>query len=174
MQRGIVFEPFPVWICNCVNERVMANVCLTYFASLAYVSYAAFTHKHVLLNWLFQVLVTSKHKNLQDWIQLGWLWLILFAINFEPKVLLFWKTFFKPIWAIKWSAVNDRALKGKFCQKISVQYVKCILCDVCLKLAFVQQMYGSLMILPPSCFVYFWKTICSQKRNVQSCTFFDK
>ena len=37
-------------------------------------------------------------------------------------------------WAIKWSAVNsDRDLKGKFCQKISVQYVKRILWDTCLK-----------------------------------------
>ena len=28
---------------------------------------------------------------------------------------------------------NDRALKDKFCQEISVKYVKFILCDACLK-----------------------------------------
>ena len=28
---------------------------------------------------------------------------------------------------------------------------------------FLQQMYDSLMILPPSYFVYIWKPICSQK-----------
>ena len=29
--------------------------------------------------------------------------------------------------------INNRALEDKFCQKISVQYVKYILCDECLK-----------------------------------------
>ena len=29
---------------------------------------------------------------------------------------------------------NDRALKDTFCQKISVQYIRCILCDACLKI----------------------------------------
>ena len=27
---------------------------------------------------------------------------------------------------------NDRALKKKFCQKSSVQHIKCTLCDACL------------------------------------------
>ena len=31
------------------------------------------------------------------------------------------------------AALANRALKDKFCQKISVQYFTCILCDVCLK-----------------------------------------
>ena len=37
-------------------------------------------------------------------------------------------------WEIQWSAVNnDRVLKDKFCQKIWVQYIKCILRNACLK-----------------------------------------
>ena len=37
-------------------------------------------------------------------------------------------------WEIQWSAVNnDRVLKDKFCQKIWVQYIKCILHNACLK-----------------------------------------
>ena len=49
---------------------------------------AAFTHKHVLLNWLFQVSVTRKHKNLQDWVQFGWLWLFCYKFWAESLAML--------------------------------------------------------------------------------------
>ena len=43
------------------------------------------------------VLVTSKHKNLQDRIQHDGYLQKLFDINFKLKVLLCWKIIFKPV-----------------------------------------------------------------------------
>ena len=52
------------------------------------------------------------------------------------------------------------ALKDKFCQKMSVQYVLTYLKNpFCVtrvqKFELLRQMYGSLMILPPSCLYVF-------------------
>ena len=77
--------------------------------------------------------------------------------------LLHWYTCLSvSVTEIEWLAKKDK--------NILVQCVRCILCDrgVLKNLNFEQQMYGVLMILPPSCFVYFWNPIYSQNLNASA------
>ena len=70
---------------------------------------------------------------------------------------------------------NFRALKNKFCQKISVQYAKCILCDTCLKNRIFA---ANVQLINDFATQLFYISIFESqpvlKNNVNSCNFFDK
>ena len=76
-------------------------------------------------------------------------------------------------WEIQWSAVNnDRVLKDKFCQKIWVQYIKCILRNACLKTRIITANVWLINYFATQLFGVFLKTNIFSKTERKKLKFF--